>query len=141
MDFGTIIGNIFTFEVMGALFLGTTVAIIMGALPGLSASMAVALLIPVTFGMNPIAGLVMLTGVYTAAVYGGSITAILLHTPGTPASAATAIDGYELAKKGQGFKAIGVATISSVIGGVISAMALMFLSPPLGTYLAKVRTS
>lgn len=131
MDIGNIIGNIFTLEVMGALFLGTTVAIIMGALPGLSASMAVALLIPVTFGMNPIAGLVMLTGVYTAAVYGGSITAILLHTPGTPASAATAIDGYELAKQGNGFKAIGVATISSVIGGVISALALMFLSPPL----------
>ena len=93
--------------------------------------MAVSLLIPVTFGMNPIAGLVMLTGVYTAAIYGGSITAILLHTPGTPSSAATAIDGYELTKRGEGFKAIGVATIASVIGGVISALALMFLSPPL----------
>lgn len=131
MDFGMILSNIFSLDVLVALVLGVTVAIIMGALPGLSASMAVALLIPVTYGMNPIAGLVMLTGVYTAAVYGGSITAILLHTPGTPASAATAIDGYELAKKGQGFKAIGVATISSVIGGCISAIALIFLSPPL----------
>ncbi|MEL7650000.1 MAG: tripartite tricarboxylate transporter permease [Sedimentibacter sp.] len=131
MEIGVILSNIFSFEVLFALVLGVTVAIIMGALPGLSASMAVALLIPVTFGMNPIAGLVMLTGVYTAAIYGGSITAILLHTPGTPSSAATAIDGYELAKKGEGFKAIGVATISSVIGGCISAIALIFLSPPL----------
>ena len=131
MDLGAIISNVFTFEVMIALFLGLVVSIIMGALPGLSASMAVALLIPVTFGMNPIAGLVMLTGVYTGAVYGGSITAILLHTPGTPASAATAIDGYAMARKGEGFKAIGIATICSVIGGVISALALMFLAPPL----------
>lgn len=137
MDIGVILSNIFSFEVLFALVLGVTVAIIMGALPGLSASMAVALLIPVTFGMNPIAGLVMLTGVYTAAVYGGSITAILLHTPGTPASAATAIDGYELAKRGEGFKAIGVATISSVIGGCISAIALIFLSPPLAQIALK----
>ena len=131
MDIGVLLGNVFNLEVMIALFLGLTVSIIMGALPGLSASMAVALLIPVTFGMNPIAGLVMLTGVYTGAVYGGSITAILLHTPGTPASAATAIDGYEMAKRGEGFKAIGIATISSVIGGSISALALMFMAPPL----------
>lgn len=131
MDIGVIIGNVFSFEVIFALVMGLTVSIIMGALPGLSASMAVALLIPVTFGMNPIAGLVMLTGVYTGAVYGGSITAILLHTPGTPASAATAIDGYEMAKRGEGFKAIGVATVSSVIGGILSALALIFLSPPL----------
>lgn len=137
MDMLTILSMVFQPDVMIALVLGLTVSIIMGALPGLSASMAVALLIPVTFGMSPVAGLVMLTGVYTGAVYGGSITAILLHTPGTPASAATAIDGYELAKKGQGFKAIGVATISSVIGGVISALALMFLSPPLANVALK----
>lgn len=137
MDIGIIVSNIFTFNVLIALVLGVTVAIIMGALPGLSASMAVALLIPVTFGMDPIAGLVMLTGVYTAAVYGGSITAILLHTPGTPASAATAIDGYEMSKRGEGFKAIGTATISSVIGGIISAIALIFLAPPLSQIALK----
>lgn len=131
MDIGVILSNVFTLEVLLALFLGLVVSIVMGALPGLSASMAVALLIPVTFGMSPVAGLVMLTGVYTGAVYGGSITAILLHTPGTPASAATAIDGYEMAKRGEGFKAIGIATISSVISGVISGLALLFLAPPL----------
>jgi putative tricarboxylic transport membrane protein len=131
MDIGIIIQNIFNLETIIALVLGLIVAIIMGALPGLSATMAVALLIPVTFGMNPVAGLIMLIGVYTGAVYGGSITAILLHTPGTPASAATALDGYELAKEGKGFQTIGVATISSVIGGMLSALALLFLSPPL----------
>lgn len=131
MEILQILGNVLSFDVMIALIIGLTVSIIMGALPGLSATMAVALLIPVTFGMNPIAGLVMLTAVYTGAVYGGSITAILLHTPGTPASAATAIDGYAMAKKGEGFKAIGIATISSVIGGTISALALIFLAPPL----------
>ena len=125
------ISNVFSFDVLFVLLIGLVIATIIGALPGLTANMAVSLLIPVTFGMNPIAGLVMLTGVYTAAIYGGSITAILLHTPGTPSAAATAIDGYELTKKGEGFKAIGVATISSVIGGVISALALVFLSPPL----------
>jgi putative tricarboxylic transport membrane protein len=126
-----ILGMVLSLDVLVALFIGLVVSIIMGALPGLSATMAVALLIPVTFGMNPIAGLVMLTAVYTGAVYGGSITAILLHTPGTPASAATAIDGYAMAKKGEGFKAIGIATVSSVIGGTISALALIFLAPPL----------
>lgn len=131
MDISFVLHNLLNFEVMIALVLGLTVSIIVGALPGLSASMAVALLIPITFGMNPVAALVMLSGVYTGAIYGGSITAILLHTPGTPASAATAIDGYELAKEGKGFKAIGIATISSVIGGTISAIALLFLSPPL----------
>lgn len=131
MNIGIILQSIFQPETLIALLLGLTLSITMGALPGLSASMAVALLIPITFGMNPIVGLVMLTGVYTGAVYGGSITAILLHTPGTPASAATAIDGYELAKQGKAFKTIGVATVSSVIGGSFSAIALLFLAPPL----------
>ena len=93
--------------------------------------MGVALLIPITFGINPIAGLVMLTAVYTSAIYGGSITAVLIHTPGTPASAATAMDGYEMTKQGKGLKAIGVVTISSMIGGTISGFALMFIAPPL----------
>ena len=73
----------------------------------------------------------MLTAVYTSAIYGGSITAVLIHTPGTPASAATAMDGYEMTKRGEGVKAIGIVTIASMIGGTISAIALMFISPPL----------
>lgn len=123
--------NLLTLEVLAALVLGVAGGILIGSLPGLSSTMGVALLIPVTFGMNPIPGLVMLTAIYTSAMYGGSISSILIHTPGTPAAAATAIDGYKLTQKGMGGKAIGVATVSSMIGGTISAIALLFLAPPL----------
>lgn len=114
-----------------AIVLGVIGGIIIGALPGLSATMGVALLVPVTFGMEPVAGLALLATIYTAAVYGGSISGILIHTPGTPAAAATALDGYQLTRKGQGAKAIGVSTIASAIGGTISALFLLFLAPPL----------
>ena len=89
-------------DVIIALIAGTLGGMFIGAMPGLSASMAVALLIPVTFGMSGEAGITLLTAVYTSAIYGGSITACLLHTPGTPASAATAADGFALTKQGKG---------------------------------------
>jgi len=123
--------NLLTFEVLAALLVGVVGGIIIGGLPGLSSTMAVALLVPVSFAMTPVAGLVMLTAIYTSATYGGSIASILLHTPGTPAAAATALDGYQLTLKGQASRAIGVATVSSMIGGTISALALLFLAPPL----------
>jgi len=125
---------LFQFETILALFVGVVGGMVIGALPGFSASMGVALLIPITFGMNPVAGLVMLTAVYTSAIYGGSITATLCHTPGTPASAATAIDGYQLTLKGRGMEAVGVGTIASMIGGVVGALALIFIAPPLGLF-------
>ncbi|WP_144440585.1 tripartite tricarboxylate transporter permease [Limnochorda pilosa] len=112
-------------------FLGTLGGILIGALPGLSSTMGVALLIPVTFSMNPATGLAMLGGVYCGSVYGGSITAILLRTPGTSASVATTFDGFELTKQGLGGKAIGVSTLGSTVGGLFSALALLFLAPPL----------
>ncbi len=121
-----VLQNLISFEVMAALIMGVVGGIVIGALPGLSATMAVALLIPITFAMSPVAGLTMLTAIYTAAMYGGSISAILIHTPGTPASAATSLDGYQMTKKGKGAKAIGISTISSMIGGFISALALLF---------------
>jgi putative tricarboxylic transport membrane protein len=110
-------------------FVGVAVGIIVGALPGLTATMGVALVLPLTFGMEPVAGLLLLSGVYFGGVYGGSITAILLKTPGTPAAAATALDGYALAQKGMAGKALGVATLSSFTGGTLSIVILMFLSP------------
>jgi len=111
--------------------IGVAVGIIVGALPGLTATMGVALILPMTFGMEPVAGLLLLSGVYFGGVYGGSITAILLKTPGTPAAAATALDGYVLAQKGMAGKALGTATLSSFVGGTISIVILMFLSPVL----------
>lgn len=126
-----VLSHLFSFQTIVAMFIGVVGGIIIGALPGLSSTMAVALLVPVTFSMEPVAGLVMLTAIYTSATYGGSLSAILIHTPGTPASAATALDGYQLTKQGKAAKAIGIATISSMIGGFISGLALLFLAPPL----------
>ena len=123
--------QLFSWECISVLIIGVVAGMIVGALPGLSASMAVALLVPVTFKMAPAPGLVMLTAVYTSAIYGGSVTACLIHTPGTPASAATALDGFPLTKQGKGLKAIGISTISSMIGGTVSAFALLIIAPQL----------
>ena len=98
------------------LIAGVTGGVIIGALPGLTATMGVAILLPFTFGMDAVTGLIMLVGIYIGAIYGGSISAILLNTPGTPASAATCLDGYPLVKKGQAAKALSASTIASVIG-------------------------
>lgn len=114
-----------------AAILSVAMGIIIGALPGLSAAMGVALLIPVTFGMAPEMGLITLVGVYCGAIFGGSISAILIHTPGTPAAAATAIDGYQLTLKGKAGKALATAIIASFIGGILSAIPLYLFSPPL----------
>lgn len=117
--------NIFT------ALLSVATGIIVGSLPGLSAAMGVALLIPITFGMPAETALIALAGVYCGAMYGGSISAILLHTPGTSSAAATAIDGYPMTLKGQAGKALATATLASFTGGIISSIALYTLSPPL----------
>jgi putative tricarboxylic transport membrane protein len=116
---------------------GTFIGIIFGALPGFTAGMGVAVLIPLTFGMDPISGLLLLAGVYNGAIYGGSITAILLHTPGTPAAAATVIDGYEMTKKGKAAEALRVAVTASAFGGIFSAILLLLIAPPLANIALK----
>ena len=113
------------------MLLGVAWGIVGGALPGISGSIAMALLLPLTFGMNPAVALMMLAGVYIGAMYGGSITAILISTPGTPGAAATVIDGYELHKKGQSGKALGVSLITGTIGGIASVFILVALAVPL----------
>ena len=125
------LANLLTFQVLAAITLGVLGGIVIGALPGLSGTMGVALLIPVTFGLEPVAGLAMLASIYTAATYGGSIAAILINTPGTPAGAATALDGYQMTRNGEGAKALGVSAIASMVGGTISALVLLFVAPPL----------
>ena len=117
-----------------ALVLGSFFGIIIGAIPGLTATMGIALLVPFTFGMTPITGIVMLLGIYTGAIYGGGIASILVNTPGTPAAAATCFDGYPMAQKGLAGKAIGLATISSGIGGTFSALCLAFFAPILAKF-------
>lgn len=114
-----------------AMAISVSVGIIIGALPGLSAAMGVALIIPITFGMPASTGLIVLAGIYCGAIFGGSISAILIHTPGTPASAATAIDGYQLTLKGKAGEALGTACIASFAGGLLSCISLYFFSPTL----------
>ncbi len=111
--------------------LGVGAGIIVGALPGLTATMAIALLVPFTFGMNAVHSLVLLGGIYCGAIYGGSFSAILINTPGTPSAIATTFDGYAMAKKGESYAAIITATIASVIGGLIGVIFLIFLAPTL----------
>lgn len=110
-------------------FVGITSGIIVGALPGLTATMGCALLIPFTFGLPPIQGLLMLIGIFCGGIYGGSISAILIRTPGTPSAAATLLDGFPLAQKGMAGKAIGISTIASFVGGTTGAVIMTFLSP------------
>ncbi|HQA59834.1 MAG TPA: tripartite tricarboxylate transporter permease [Tepidanaerobacteraceae bacterium] len=118
---------------MLAILIGTIIGIIVGALPGASATMAIAVMIPITFWFSAEFSLLMLISVYCSGIFGGAITAILLNIPGTPASAATSFDGYPLARSGQGGKAIAVAIWSSFIGGLLSGIALLFAAPALAT--------
>ena len=107
---------------------GVTLGIIIGCLPGLSAAMGVALMLPLTFTMPADTGLIVLGAIYCGAIFGGSISAILIHTPGTPASAATAIEGYQMTLKGQAGKALATACWSSFWGGLLAQLALKFMS-------------
>ncbi|MFV0497422.1 MAG: tripartite tricarboxylate transporter permease [Candidatus Fimivivens sp.] len=119
-------------EVIIALVVGVVAGMAIGLIPGLGPSVGIALLIPITFSMRAEAALIMMTSMYTTGVYGGSITAVLCHTPGTAASAATAADGYELTKQNRGMEAVTVVTVASVVGGIFGATGLILFAPMLG---------
>lgn len=129
--------KVFSLPVLGAMVIGVLFGILVGALPGLTATMGVALLLPLTFDMEPAPALLMLMAIYTSAIYGGAIPAILLHTPGTPASAATALDGYPLALQGKAAPTLCIVTLASVFGGLVSAIVLLLLTPPLSVFSLK----
>jgi putative tricarboxylic transport membrane protein len=116
---------------MTAIVVGVLIGILCGVLPGLSASTAVALMVPFTFGMNPVVSVLLLVSVYLAGEYGGSITAIAIGTPGTPPAAATMLDGYELTKQGKPGLALTTSVVASSIGGMIGAIVLFAFSEPL----------
>ena len=122
---------IFSLEVLLAMALGTAVGVAIGALPGLSTTMGIAVLIPLTFTMSPLVALGLMAGIYNGAMYGGSIPAILLRIPGTPAGIATVFDGYPMSQQGQGVQAMRIALVSSAVGGIVSAVSLILLAPPL----------
>lgn len=107
---------------------GMLTGVVVGAIPGLTGTMAVALALPFTFYMDPITGIILLVGIYKGAIYGGSISAILIKTPGTPAAACTVMDGYPLAQKGQARKALDMALYASCVADFISNIALIFFA-------------
>lgn len=118
------------FVILGVLF-----GMVCGALPGLSSSMAIVLMLPFTYSMTPVSAIVMLVAVYVGGACGGSISAILLKTPGTPEAVATTFDGYPMAQRGEAGRALGISVSSSAVGGIISAI-IMLISAPLLAVLA-----
>ena len=114
---------------MIVLVFGTLFGLILGVLPGLGPTTGGALILPFTMTLDPLSAIVLLTAIYCAGTYGGAITAILINTPGTPAAAATCLDGYPLAQKGEAGRALGMATVSSTIGGIFSVVVLVFFAP------------
>lgn len=115
-------------------FIGVIVGTIIGALPGIGPSAGIALLVPLTFGADPTASIIMLCGIYYGAMYGGSITSILINVPGDSASVMTTMDGYPMAKAGRAGAALGMSTFSSFIAGTFSVIVFMFLAPALASY-------
>jgi len=113
---------------------GVIVGTLIGALPGVGPVSGVALLLPLTFGMDPTSGIIMLAALYAGSMYGGTITSVLINTPGESASVVTCIDGYQMALQGRAGPALGVATIGSFIAGTFGVMMLMLMSPALARW-------
>ena len=116
---------------------GTVLGIIFGMLPGLSGTMGIAILLPITYSMSPVAALLLMVSIFCGSLYGGSISAILLSTPGTPAAAATIFDGYPMTKQGRASEALMEAAVSSFWGGVLSLVALFTMAPAIAKFSLK----
>ena len=114
--------------------IGVTVGQLVGVLPGIGPTTATALLIPLTYGMSPVSAIIMLSGIYYGGMYGGTITSVLINTPGEAASVITCLDGHEMAKQGRAGVALGVAAIGSFIGGIASIVGLVLIGPPLADF-------
>lgn len=136
----SLLGVLTPFNLLLILF-GTIFGMMCGALPGLSSSMAIILTLPFTYGMAPVSALVMLVSVYIGGACGGSISAILLKTPGTPESVATTFDGYPMALKGEAGKALGLAVTASSFGGIFSAFIMLISAPLLATLALKFQSA
>ncbi len=121
-------------EVLIALLIGSVGGVIIGAVPGIGPPVAIAILLPATFALEPIVGLIMLLGVYGSSMYGGALPAVLINTPGTAVNALTTYDGYPMTQSGQPRRAVSLAYSASLVGGLFSVMALILLAP----FLAKI---
>ena len=121
------------------IFIAVLIGVCVGALPGLSSPMAIALLLPFSLSLEAIPAIAMMAALYCAGTFGGSITAILINTPGAPPAVATAFDGYPMAKRGEAGRALGLAAVSSVIGGIFSLVVFLFATPLLAKVALKFR--
>lgn len=115
-------------------FIGCFIGTLIGVLPGIGPTGAVSILLPMTFKISPVASIILLSGIYYGAMYGGSTTSILVNVPGEAASVVTCLDGYQMARQGRAGPALGIAAFGSFIAGTVSVIALMFLSYPLSTF-------
>ncbi|MCI8402649.1 MAG: C4-dicarboxylate ABC transporter permease [Lachnospiraceae bacterium] len=136
--FAEVISGIFSLNSLLMMNIGMAVGIIIGALPGLNVIFAITVLMPLTFDLPSISGVFLLLGAYCGAMYGGSITAVLLNTPGTPASVTTSFDGYPMAQKGRAGDALKLALLGSTFGGLFSALVLLILAPTIARLILNV---
>ncbi|MFC1816159.1 tripartite tricarboxylate transporter permease, partial [Thermodesulfobacteriota bacterium] len=120
-----------------ACFMGVFVGTFIGVLPGLGPTATMAILLPLTFGMDPTPGIIMIAGIYYGAQYGGSTTSILVNIPGEVGSIITCLDGHQMARKGRAGPALGISAMGSFIGGTLGVVGLMLLTPPLGKLAAQ----
>ncbi|MCZ2821541.1 tripartite tricarboxylate transporter permease [Modestobacter sp. VKM Ac-2977] len=112
-------------------FLGVLIGTVIGVLPGLGPTASIALLLPITYTLEPVTAIILLAGIYYGSMYGGTITSVLLRLPGEAASVVTTFDGYQMAKQGRAGPALGIAAIGSYIGGTVSVIGMILLAPPL----------
>jgi len=118
-------------DVVAALMIGSIGGVIIGAIPGVGPAVAIAILLPATFSLEPIVGLIMLLGIYGSSMYGGALPAVLVNTPGTAVNALTTYDGYPMTKRGEARRALSLAYSASFWGGIFGVLCLIFLSPVL----------
>jgi putative tricarboxylic transport membrane protein len=114
--------------------LGVTVGMLVGVMPGLGPTAGTAILLPITFGMDPVPAIILLSGIFYGSMYGGTVTSVLINTPGEAASVITCIDGHQMAKQGRAGTALGTAAIGSFIGGTVAIIGLTFIGPPLAEF-------
>ena len=121
-------------RLMGLVCIGVMLGIFVGAVPGLTATLAIALLLPFTFGMPAVDAILVMTGIFVGGIYGGSITAIMVRVPGAPGNTMTMLDGYAMTKQGRPEVALGLATSASVFGGVVGGIILILFAPQLARF-------
>lgn len=129
--------EVFNFTNISWLLIGSVVGVVLGALPGLSPSIGIAIFIPLTFNLDPGTALIVLGAIYVLGSYGGNITAVLINVPGTADSFFMTFDGYPMTVRGEGLKALGITTLSAFVGGMVGVILLMFIAPPLALFAVK----